>query len=254
MKNKVRLNQLIESRQSPWQKQHEAAKKDSVRAYKSKPLLNPPEQWIKIYHKSYARFKEIVLPAPILGDTSLSNCLERRKTTRSFTKTPLSIQEISTLLKFSVGTNPHRAEERRYYPSAGARYPIETYFLSFHSELPRGIYHYYAKDNTLELLWENDYIDINKYFNTSLFPWFRDVSGVVVLSAVFQRTVCKYKNRGYNFIFIDAGHIGQNIVLSAEALSLKACPFASFYEDALNTLIDIDGKTEAVIYTIGIGT
>jgi SagB-type dehydrogenase family enzyme len=52
---------------------------------------------------------------------------------------------------------------------------------------------------------------------------------------------------------MDAGHIGQNFYLIAEALDLGACTIGAIYDDELNDLLDIDGIHETAIYVGVIG-
>jgi len=49
-------------------------------------------------------------------------------------------------------------ETKRFYPSAGARYPLEIYPIIFSSsDLEQGIYHYNSRDHSLELILEGNY-------------------------------------------------------------------------------------------------
>ena len=54
--------------------------------------------------------------------------------------------------------------------------------------------------------------------------------------------------RCYIYLYIDAGHIGQNFYLIAEALGLGACTIGALYDDELNDFLEIDGKNETVLY------
>ena len=73
------------------------------------------------------------------------------------------------------------------------------------------------------------------------------------MTAVFQRTQMKYAERGYRYVLLEAGHIGQNICLVANAVGLASCPIVGTYDAALERLIDIDGVTESVVYALGLG-
>jgi SagB-type dehydrogenase family enzyme len=44
----------------------------------------------------------------------------------------------------------------------------------------------------------------------------------LVITAEYSRVAVKYGNRGIRYAMIEAGHIGQNLFLQAEALGLKA--------------------------------
>ena len=60
-------------------------------------------------------------------------------------------------------------------------------------------------------------------------------------------------NGGTRYIFMDAGHICQNLLLAVQALGLNGCPVAAFYDDEMNDLLDLDGIEESVIYLTTIG-
>jgi SagB-type dehydrogenase family enzyme len=74
------------------------------------------------------------------------------------------------------------------------------------------------------------------------------------LSAVFQRTRWRYRERTYRYITLEAGHIGQNLYLAAASLGLGACAVGAFLDDDLNELLGLDGRKEAVLYVISVGT
>jgi len=75
-----------------------------------------------------------------------------------------------------------------------------------------------------------------------------DAQVTFIWSAVMERSTWKYRERAYRYIYIDAGHIGQNLYLAAEALGLGACTIGAFLDDDINQMIEIDGVSETVIY------
>jgi SagB-type dehydrogenase family enzyme len=74
-----------------------------------------------------------------------------------------------------------------------------------------------------------------------------------VLSALFQRTRWKYRERAYRYILLEAGHIGQNLYLAATSMGLGGCAVGAFLDDKLNTLLGLDGEEEAALYLIPVG-
>ena len=144
--------------------------------------------------------------------------------------------------------------ERRAQASGGARFPIEVYPIVFRSsgELPAGLYHYNVKEHKLGVLLEQEFEDrdIDKLFT---YPWVKDAAIGIVMTAVFWRNQNKYGERGYRYVLIEAGHIGQNMYLVSEALGLKCCALGGTRDENLETLIDIDGETESVVYGLALG-
>jgi SagB-type dehydrogenase family enzyme len=78
---------------------------------------------------------------------------------------------------------------------------------------------------------------------------------VVVLAAFFERTMWKYDDpNAYRVILIEAGHIGQNMLLMATEEGLAACPTAALSHDRLFDMLELPSRiTCAPVYAIAIG-
>jgi SagB-type dehydrogenase family enzyme len=74
-----------------------------------------------------------------------------------------------------------------------------------------------------------------------------------VLSAIFQRTRWRYRQRTYRYVLMEAGHIGQNIYLAATAMGLGTCAVGAFLDQELNGLIGLDGQGETALYLFPVG-
>jgi SagB-type dehydrogenase family enzyme len=79
-------------------------------------------------------------------------------------------------------------------------------------------------------------------------------SATVVLSASFWRNRFKYGPRSGRFVFLDAGHIMQNLSLIAPAIDLGGRPFGGFIDDGLSELIGYhNGVDTAPLYAFVAG-
>ena len=118
--------------------------------------------------------------------------------------------------------------------------------------LEAGAYHYQVSEHALELLRARPFTaeDVRALFIPA---WTAGASVAVVMTGVFERNQQKYGERGYRQILIEAGHMGQNICLVAEALGLKCCPVTGAYDDKLEELLDVDGVSESFLYAIILG-
>ncbi|WNZ30346.1 MAG: SagB/ThcOx family dehydrogenase [Candidatus Bathyarchaeota archaeon] len=137
--------------------------------------------------------------------------------------------------------------EFRNSPSAGALYPIETYlFAKKVDTIDMGLYHYNIKSHLLEELKTGDFSDYlaNSCLGQSMLSF---AAVVLVWSAVFSRSKWKYKQRAYLYIYLDCGHIAQNLALTATSIGLGSCQIEAFYADEINALIDLDGTKESTI-------
>jgi SagB-type dehydrogenase family enzyme len=82
---------------------------------------------------------------------------------------------------------------------------------------------------------------------------FKQANVILALSAIFQRTQPRYRERAQRYIFFEAGHIAQNTYLLATSMRLGACAIGAFYDDEFNRLLGLDGKNESVLYLLAVG-
>ena len=179
---------------------------------------------------------------------SLDQALKTRKSMRSFRREPLTKARLSYLLWASTGIQRVEAGyEFRTAPSAGALYPIETYIVANNvRNLDMGLYHYSVKSHQLEQLKHGDFS--RRIAAAALGQSMCATAAVVfVWSAVFQRCKSKYGQRAYRYIYLDAGHIAENLALAAVSLNLASCEIGALYDDQVNAILDIDGTSESVI-------
>lgn len=211
-----------------------------------------PESWNKIYYKGYLRLEEIELPKPMLPGTSFKKTLYLRNSCRIFSSVPLSLYQLSSILYYSAGLKFYKSAylAQKFYPSAGRRYPLETYFISLNTELPKGLYHYYIKTHKLEKLLRIDKFDKSRYFGQE---WIDKAGCILIITAIFKRNTVKYGDRGYRHIMVEAGHLSQNIYLISPLLNIGCCAIGGYIDDNLHRLLDIDGISEAVVYVLALG-
>ena len=118
--------------------------------------------------------------------------------------------------------------------------------------IPSGIYHYGIKGHYLELLKQgNCATDVARAALDQ--EMCRAAAVVFIWTAVFQRSRWKYGQRAYRYVYLDAGHIAENLALAATSLDLGSCPIAALYDDEVNRIIGVDGTAESVIYITVIG-
>lgn len=205
-------------------------------------------------YKTYPDRKRIELPPFEFIPASLADILKKRKSIRRFSQKPLTLKQLSCLLWASSGIQRREwGHEFRTAPSAGALYPVETYLVVNNAEdLPRGIYHYSIKDHVLEELKQGDF---RREITRAALDQGMCVEccTVFVWTAVFSRMKWKYNQRAYRYIYLDAGHIGQNLALTSVSLELGSCQIGAFFDDEVNALLEIDGVEESAIYLSAVG-
>jgi SagB-type dehydrogenase family enzyme len=191
--------------------------------------------------------KEIKLPKPKeKGLTSIEETLNKRRSVRDYKKGPLGLEEISQLLWAASGKNLYR----RTAPSAGATYPLETYLVVGEVEgLEPGIYHYSFSSHRLERIREQD---IRKKLCRSALgqSMIEEAPIDIIIAADYDRTTGHYGQRGIRYVHMEVGHVGQNISLQANALSLGTVMIGAF-ED--NQVKEVLGIKEEPLYIIPVG-
>jgi len=216
--------------------------------FRAKPP-RPPQ------YKTYPEAKVVKLPGPKYRGMTLEEAIERRRSVRNYSPEAISILQLSQLLFAAQGvTGKMYGQPLRSIPSAGALYPFEIYlFVNNVKGLSKGIYHYAVLGHELELVRAGDFR--SQITNAGLKQEMLGEADVtIVLSAIYDRVRHKYGERGFRYVYIEAGHISQNIYLQAVSLGLGSVSVGAFLDEKVNQLIGIDGYQEAAIYLHAVGT
>ena len=206
-------------------------------------------------YKTYPDRPRIALPEPgEQAGTSVDRALLLRRSVRQFSIRALSLEKLSFLLWASGGIQrQERGHEFRTAPSAGALYPIETYLVVNNvADLSAGVYHYALQGHALEELILGTYggaIAASALGQRMC----AECQVVFVWTAIFQRSKWKYHQRAYRYIYLDAGHIAENLALAATAMALGTCQIGAIFDQEANDVVGVDGDEESVIYMSALG-
>lgn len=223
-----------------------------------KGLTQPPLQ------KDHDKNKELinlVKPEEItIPHDNLMKNIERRKSRRSFTKTPLSLEEISFLLWATQGVKSIFERDGKPYvtirtvPSAGARHPFETYLLINNvSGLKKGLYRYLAIEHKLLYLGEVE-DQSNIIVDATLGQKFTgEAAAVFIWSCISYRGEWRYHIASHKSMLLDAGHICQNLYLACEGINAGTCAIAAYDQKKVDALISVDGEDEFSVYLSPVG-
>ena len=115
-----------------------------------------------------------------------------------------------------------------------------------------GLYHYSIRNHQLEQLRNGD---LRQQIAAAALGqgMCAAAAAVFVWSAVFERCKWKYDQRAYRYIYLDAGHIAENLALAAVSLNLGSCEIGALYDGQANAIVDVDGVDESVICMAAIG-
>jgi len=208
----------------------------------------------------YDRGKEMIpLPdhrAIHLKNKNLREVIENRRSIRSYSPELLSLEELSFLLWCTQGVEevipPHGT--MRTVPSAGARHALETFLLVNRvNGLQQGLYRFLAVDHHLIKL------DMNADIGARVTKGCLDQQFVKTSCVTFiwialpYRMTWRYGERGYRYLYLDAGHACQNLYLSAESIDCGVCAVGAFLDDEMNRCLNLDGEEAFVIYMAALG-
>ena len=209
--------------------------------------------------KEYLGTEPICLPEPLALSSTLQDCITGRVSCRHFSDQPMNLSQLSTVAKATYGIRGRSYFDgyellERPVPSGGGLYPLELYFVVRNVEkIDPGIYHYAPLVHGLETIRS---LEVPRQFLGEIFlwqPYVGDASVVVLCTAVLERSLWKYDDRGYRYILFEAGHVAQNVNLVAESLGLGSLNLGGFFDDRIAALLDIDIDQEVPLYGTALG-
>ena len=259
------LYQRIEWNEDPelncWEVFHENAKTGRFdRALSNKEVLAEMKNLYEGF--PYRNKRRIQLPSSLSQiNASFEQIILKRKSISKCRPVEISLQQLRTILHFGYGeTRSNENDEYiprpfRTIPSGGALYPLELYFFSNAAieGLEAGLYHYSPVFNAVHLIKKGDFRDeissaLVEFQSSLAF----DLSVIIFITAVFQRSIFKYREKGYRFALMEAGHLAQNINLTATALNLGVINIGGYYDREIDRFLEIDGLRHSTIYMTGI--
>jgi SagB-type dehydrogenase family enzyme len=193
----------------------------------------------------------VELPDPVTeGEISLERAIAARRSVRDYSPASLTLAETSRLLWAALGFTSR--DGYRAYPSAGALYPLEGVLAAGKVEgLTPGVYRYRPRNHRLRKLRDGDRraelcaAALNQGAVAG-------ASAVFVLSGVIRRTAGKYGPRAERYVFMEAGHAAQNLLLEAVSLGLSSVPVGAFRDDRVRAVLGLDAD-EDPLYLLPVG-
>jgi SagB-type dehydrogenase family enzyme len=186
----------------------------------------------------------------------LSKLIRERQSVRKYSEEKMTLEELSYLLwsTQAIKQNINAATSKRFVPSAGSRHALETYLAVMNVEgVENGMYRYLPKEHKLLFLHLPE--DFKGAVNASVKGQIFCTKANVVFywSTVPYRMEWRYAVASTKLILLDAGHVCQNLYLSAGAINSGICAIAAYDQDAANNICQLDGEEELVIYIAPVG-
>ncbi len=210
--------------------------------------------------KRYRGAPRIALPAPALAG-EFPRVLRERRTWRRFSRRPVALADLATVLGLSCGIqywvsiDGVRRLPLTTYPSGGAQHPLEVYVVARSIEgLAPGLYHYAAESHALQRVKPRaNAKQIARYLPSQ--EWYAAASALILITSVMGRTQWKYRfARAYKVVIAEAGHLCQNVCLTATWLGLAPFCTMALADSAIEKDLGIDGVSEAILYAAGVGS
>jgi SagB-type dehydrogenase family enzyme len=213
--------------------------------------------------RAFPEAARVALPEPDFEvGLPLGEALRRRCSGREYHLCPLPLATAGRLLAASCsvrrapGQSPGWSAGRaagRPAPSAGGLYPLEVYLVAQQVEgLEDGLYHYDPWRHDLALLRPGALVPAlaELCFGQTFLA---QANLLVSLTAVLGRSLWKYGERAYRYALLEAGHVGQNLLLTAEALGMPALAVGGFFDAEVNRLLDLPEGQEQTLYHVAVG-
>jgi len=192
----------------------------------------------------------LALPPPLTdGPFSIERTLHERRSLRSPASTPLSLAQIGQLCWAAQGVTD--AKGHRTAPSALATYPLELYVLAAKVDgLPPGLYHYEPRDHALSLRGAGDRLAA---FDAAAVGqgW---TAGAPAMFLIVGRSAAmeRMRDRGAQFMWVEAGLAAQGFFLQATALGLGSTYVGGFDPDSARASLGLaDGEEVLAVLPVG---
>jgi SagB-type dehydrogenase family enzyme len=172
---------------------------------------------------------------------------------------PIALEALSDCFLFSMAITAMLDVEGigelplKMTPSGGARNPFEGYVCVRKVDgMAPGIYHYSALERGFGRLAADPSPPFPALLGAQ--DWTATAAAVIFLAANFERTMWKYHDaNAYRVVCIEAGHIAQNILLTATAHGLAGNPTGLIDQGLVERTLGLDGLLQAPIYAVVLG-
>jgi len=213
------------------------------------PLLVFLKRPFALSRPSTGKGVAMILPKPTYdGKVSVEKAIKHRRTIRSYKAKALHLEDFSQILFAAQGITDNGGFKRAA-PSGGALYPLDVYAVvgkGCVDGLEPAVYHYLPSGHRLETISNGDRRGL--VAQAALHQmWMAQAPVNFVITAEYARICSKYGQRGVRYAIIEAGHVGQNIFLQAEALGLRSGIVGAFNDREVTKVMEIPSEHEPLL-------
>lgn len=193
----------------------------------------------------------------IITNGDIMKAMLDRESHRVYKDGAISLEQLSYLLTMTQrikGIKGNNYVGLRPVPSAGGRHPFETYLAVLNVDgLKKGMYRYLPLEHKLLFIKEDDELNEKITVGANRQKFAGRSAVTFIWSCVPYRTEWRYAGRSYKIMLLDAGHVCQALYLACETIGLGTCAIASYDQELMDNLIDVDGEDEFTVYLSPVG-
>jgi SagB-type dehydrogenase family enzyme len=189
---------------------------------------------------------EISLPSHASTNRNFGDVARTRRSALDFRggSECLSFSQLATLLSST--------KEPLFADFATARLVHLYLYIHRVDGLAPGVYRYLPEHSELQKIKDGD-----QRLIASALSLGQDLAGNACLAfsmiGDFENAAHLYGDRGYRYVYFEAGAIGQRMYLAAEALGLRATGIGAFFDEQVNQYLGLRREQGQVVYHFAIG-
>ena len=192
----------------------------------------------------------IPLPAPdTIGTVPVETALQSRRTVRSFSNEPLTLENVSQMLWAGIGSTSD--DGKRTSPSRGGENPTAVFLVAANvTDLEPGLYEYLEESHSLGLVRAGDYSSDWETITHQPYPM--NAPAVMLITGDMYKQYYRYGDITERLVLQESGHIGQNLYLQAETIDLGVVVMGGFDTVAGQEFLGTPAN-EPVVYLVPFG-
>ncbi|SOB86318.1 thiopeptide-type bacteriocin biosynthesis domain-containing protein [Streptomyces sp. 1331.2] len=203
---------------------------------------------------------DLPLPADPLPAVTLADALHTRRSTRGPLTGPLTAGALGGLLWSAFAENPGTGH--RPYPSAGALHTVRIRAVALAVDgLPAATYQCLPEHRSLRPIGPPPALDDLKALSSYLSRPAADPNAIDITEAPAVLAVYldlghlrrRYGLRALRLGLLEAGHLAQNLLLTAAAFGLGTTPLGGLQDDLAHELLGLDDLEEPIQYLLPLG-
>ena len=218
------------------------------------------EKIIELMRKTFYKDKYSLLFSCAVPNSKFSNLLEERCSTRKFSSTIITIDNLFGLFWSAYGKQRFRLKNWKYgiektytVPSGGALFPLVLYLILIRriEDMKIGIYRWESESSEFGFLKNQRQLNISELERIiSGINSLKNAIGIMVVFADFEKVSKKYSNKAYPLVLLEAGHVMQNAYLYCAEKNLGFVEILGFNHQELTKIIGNNKNFQPIVVGI----